>query len=54
MKGSGMNTIEKYVAGFKKAYIDNNAKDAWGHFEDYLKMLIDNEYDFINEDTVEE
>jgi len=28
-----MNTVEKYLLGLKKAYLDNNAKEAWEHFE---------------------
>jgi len=28
-----MNTVEKYLLGLKKAYLDNNAKEAWEHFD---------------------
>lgn len=28
-----MTIVEKYVSGLKKAYLDNNAKQAWAHFE---------------------
>ncbi|MDR2913741.1 MAG: SMI1/KNR4 family protein [Tannerella sp.] len=28
-----MNTAEKYIAGLKKAYFDNNGKESWEHFE---------------------
>ncbi len=26
-------TVDKYIAGLKKAYFENNAKDYWTHFE---------------------
>lgn len=28
-----MENTEKYIAGLKKAYFDNNAKEEWEHFE---------------------
>jgi len=28
-----MNTVEKYLSGLKKAYLDNNANESWEHFE---------------------
>ncbi|MDR1129916.1 MAG: SMI1/KNR4 family protein [Prevotellaceae bacterium] len=28
-----MNTVEKYIIGLKKAYLDNDAKESWEHFE---------------------
>ncbi len=27
-------TVEKYIAGLKKSYFENNAKDYWTHFEE--------------------
>ena len=28
-----MKIVEQYIAGLKKAYFDNNAKESWEHFE---------------------
>lgn len=28
-----MNTAEKYIIGLKEAYLDNNGKEIWDHFE---------------------